>query len=323
MNFSTTIKNEILSATPDGVCCRLAFLSAFVRTSGSLKMKGRKIGFEVTTELPAAADYAMRFVKKTFGVDAKVLEQSEDKLNHRSKTVFECVNDKTTDILSELGIVDKGESGLELVRGISPYLVENDCCRRAYVAGAFLGGGSCTLPLLKAEGARIGTGYHLEFTFGVYDAASDFAELLSLYDIFPKLIVRKDSYVVYLKSNESIGDALALMGANQAALTLADLVVHKDVSNNLNRKVNCEMGNLSKQIDASVRQTEAIGLIRDLVGLETLPEELEALARERLLSPNLTLSGLAEKLGESKSCINHRMRKLMEIASNLNGGEEK
>ena len=322
MSFSIDIKNEILKEGRGDPCCRLAFLSALIRTSGSLKMKGRKIGFEVTTELPAAADYVIGYVKKAFGVEAKVLERSEDKLNHRSKTVFECVNDKTPGVLMELGILDKGDEGLELIRGISPYLIENDCCRRAYAAGAFVGGGSCTLPMLKADGARIGTGYHLEFTFGVYEAASDFAQILSVYDIFPKLIVRKDSYVVYLKSNESIGDALALMGANSSALQLANLVVHKDISNNLNRKVNCEMGNLNKQIDASVRQTEAICLIRDLVGLDSLAGELKQLAVARLDSPDLTLSGLAEKLGQSKSCINHRMRKLMEIANNLSGGKQ-
>lgn len=321
MNFSSEIKREILAAEEENACCRVAFLSAFVRTSGSLKIKGRKMGFEVTTESAAAARYAADSVRALFGVEPKILEESEDRLSGRKKIVFECVNDRTPEALAGLGIVEADGGGLGIVRGISKYLVENDCCRRAYIRGAFVGGGSCTLPMLKAEGARIGTGYHLEWTFGVYEAAADFAEMLAVYDIFPKLIARKESFVVYLKSNESIGDALALMGAGGCALRLIDLVVTKDVSNNLNRKVNCEMGNLTKQIDASVRQTEAIRLIQSLTGLEAMGAELAALAKARLECPDLTLSGLAEKLGESKSCVNHRMRKIMEIAHQL-GGEE-
>ena len=204
--------------------------------------------------------------------------------------------------------------GVKLRFGVKWDLVGTDAEKAAFLRGAFSGGGSATLP--KSDGSS-STGYHLEFVFGDYVFATDVCEILSELYFLPKLIQRKDAFIVYLKTRDEISDFLALMGASKAVLKLAEITVEKDMNNNYNRQLNCEMSNMSKQIDASVKQIRAIEKIDDAIGRESLPNPLKTVADARINNRGLTLSELAEKLGISKSCLNHRLRKIVELADNL------
>ena len=153
--------------------------------------------------------------------------------------------------------------------------------------------------------------------FGDYVSATDVCEILSELYFLPKLIQRKEAFIVYLKTRDEISDFLALLGAQKAVLKLAELTVEKDMNNNYNRQLNCEMSNMSKQIDASVKQIRAIEKINEAIGLTSLPLPLKTVAEARIKHKGSTLVELAEILGISKSCLNHRLRKIVDLAENL------
>ena len=161
------------------------------------------------------------------------------------------------------------------------------------------------------------TGYHLEFVFSKYLTAQHFSSLLGELGFFPKLIERKNSFIVYFKQHEEIKDLLAYMGANSAVFEFSDLVIMRDVKNNTNRITNCEISNVNKQVEASLKQCNAIKLIAETIGLEALSPELEKTAKARLKYSDYPLSDLADMLNISKSCLNHRLRKLVAIAESI------
>lgn len=311
MSFSRRIKEELCAKEYPSACCNMACLSAFLRTSGSVITRGGNVGFSFATENLATAERFTAMLDRMFSQKG---EMQEVHSGGRVKYVCEFVSDTTLGILTELGILSITAEGISVQMGIDKYLVDNACCKRAYVAGAFLGGGSCTLP--TEEGAR-NTGYHMEFVFSYYETAHNFAELLADFDIIAKLIGRKNTFVVYLKNNDEIQEILSIIGADECSLTLAETVVIKDLNNNANRKLNCDLGNITKQIEAAGRQIKAIKLIEQTIGLDSLPRELKEVCELRLSDELLTLGEMAEELGLTKSCVNHRMRKIMQLASDV------
>ena len=156
-------------------------------------------------------------------------------------------------------------------------------------------------------------GYHLEFIFTSAAVAEDFRYLLSTLELLSKSVMRGEKYVVYLKSREALSDFLSVTGARSALKTLESVSAEREESNNLNRVENCFAGNADRTAIASALQTVALGELKSSGGLETLDEHLKELACARLANPTLSLSELAETLGITKSCLSHRMRKLMEI----------
>ncbi len=313
MNFTRKIKEELASVRYPSACCYVACLSAFLRTSGSIMTKGSQIGFSFFTESATTAAYFEEIMKDMFDADGS---RSDGSAGSKEKHVVSYISPFTAGILAELGVMSITPEGISVEMGIDKYLIEGECCKKAYLAGAFLGGGSCTLP---TEGGAKNTGYHMEFVFSYYETAHAFSELLAEFDILAKLIQRKGSFVVYVKSNDEIQEILSLIGAENCSLAMAETVVIKDYNNKVNRKLNCDLGNISKQIAAAERQKEAIKLIEQTVGLGALKEELAVLCRLRLEDDPLTLEEIAERLGLSKSCVNHRLRKIMEIAEELKG----
>jgi hypothetical protein len=217
-------------------------------------------------------------------------------------------------LLSELGIVGSDGEGSYLSFGIDEKLIKTDASRAAYIRGAFLGGGSCTLP---EEGSYSRTGYHFEIVFSNKMTASDFCELLCDFEILAKLVSRKDSTVVYVKSKEVISDLLNIMGVYSCLDKLDRIVELKDRTNNANRINNCSVSNIDKTVTASVKLVQAIEVISDTIGLQGLDKNLFEVAEARLADKNASMQELATRLQISKSCINHRMRKILELAESL------
>ncbi len=313
-NFTEEIKNEITSMPISGKCCKMAALSAFIRTSGSVISRDGKFGFEIVTENEGTAEFFADILESSFGLHLTVAGAKFDVLSGRDKLTFECVGDDAQNLLFDLGIITKGDDGVYLNFGIDERLIEKDCCKIAYIKGAFLGGGSCTLP---DEDVYSRTGYHFEVVFSHKTAASEFCELLCSFEILAKLVARKESAVVYVKSKEVISDILNLISADKCLDKLNKIVELKDKTNNLNRVNNCSVSNIDKTVTASVNQFRAITVISETIGLQSLDKMLFDVAEARIADKNASMQELAKRLDISKSCINHRMRKILELAKSL------
>ena len=314
-NFTGEIKREIMKAGFDNACCKTAALSAFLRATGSVIRSGAQIGFEFITESESVAGFFISLFEELYGAELKIVQASTDNRNGKDRLAFQCLSDKSLYILSQLGIVERDEDTVSLKLEMDRYLVENDCCKLAYIKGAFLGSGSCSIP--KLDDAR--SGYHLEIVFYNKLLADGYCDLLAEYEILAKSVERKNSRVVYLKSRESISDFLALLGAENALKKLVELADKKDERNQLNRVANCMQMNFDKSVVASVKQIRAIESIDAAIGLEGLEPSLRDVAEARLADKEGSLKELAERLGISKSCLNHRLRKLLKIAENIEG----
>lgn len=317
VNFTREIKREIVRKGIDNACCRAAVLSAFLRVTGSVLRSGSRIGFEFVTESERTAEFVIGMLEDLFGAELKVVRAEADMRRGRDRLVFQCLSDRSLYILQELGIVECVGDGIRLKMDIDRYIIENDCCKRAYIIGAFLGSGSCTLPRL--EDAR--SGYHLEIVFSGPTMADSFLSLLADYEILAKYIERKGTYVVYLKNLGTISDFLHLLGAEASLLKLDTRASEKEERNRINRVANCLQKNYDKSVLASVRQIRAIETIAAISGLQELDEPLREVAQARMADKEASLKELSARLGITKSCLNHRLRKLVRMAEDLSGEE--
>lgn len=297
--YSLCAKNEISALSFSTDCCRRAFLSAIVHTCGSLIFSrgGMKITLSVPTE--SFPKKIKLVVSELFGSGVKVETKSGNLV---------LSGENLLPALVWLGILSKDEQGeLVVERGIRSHLIKEDCCAVNYLRGAFLGAGSMSLK----------GGYHLEIAPSSKTLASDILRILLRFGVKAKLTERKEKHVVYIKDVDGVSDALALMGASEAMLELNSESIMRQFRRDTNRRTNCEIANISKTVNASVRQNESIRLIEKKVGLASLPEKLQAVAQARLEYPDESFSYLAEYLGISKSTLKNRLNKLGEIAEKL------
>lgn len=313
MNFGDIIKNEILSKPFKDFHCQKAFLAGIVRGTGSLFYKNENLGliFHVSGEETAIiiSNYFMSALK----YDLREVSVSPNNLSKKDTYEFTIFDDEVYNILEELGIICLTDNGYEVNFDLFSKFKEKDCCICAFFKGLFISSGTCTVPTTNKKN----TGYHLELTFSHPETASQVNLFLNSHQINGKVIVRKGSYVLYLKSADEIKDFIAFLKAPISVLKITDIIINREMINNINRKKNCDISNVSRQVEASIMQVNAINKIIDLKGLDYLKEDLKEVARFRLKYQEDTLAELAEKLKITKSCLNHRLRKIMEIYKNL------
>ena len=286
MSFSGNIKEELLHVTGSARHCQLAELAAILHFCGQY---GRDadgtytIGFETENELLVRKGFTL--LKKTFNIDTG-LGMTEDN--------FWALSTKIGD----------------LNEAVSPLLVKNSCCRRAFLRGAFLSVGSISDP---------NKGYHLEFVCTIPEQAEQIKELMGEFDIIGKIVRRKKYFVVYVKEGSAIVDLLNVFEAHKALMEFENLRILKEMRNSINRKVNCEAANINKTVNAAAKQIEDIIFLRDYYGLENLPEPLRQTAGVRLEYPDSSLKELGELMDPpvGKSGVNHRLRKLCELAEKI------
>ena len=309
MSFTSDVKKEIVSRGLGGgkgsAALNKAALSAFVRTGGVLGVQNGSPTFFLVSETENVAEFFMQLFAETFDAELFVTHATMDKKSGRDKLVLQCPPAYAEEVLSALGLLKRGKK--EFRMGISAPLVKTDEGKIAYIKGAFLGGGSCTLPSGNA-------GYHLEVVFSEEKIARQFCDLLASFELIVRLVERKETYVAYLKSKDAISDFLAVIGAENALKKFNALVEKRDEANRDNRAKNCISGNADKAAIAAVKQVVAIRKLEEKTHFADLSEELVTLARTRLQHPHMSLRELAEYLDITKSCLNHRMRKLMEAA---------
>ena len=258
MTFTEKVKSEILKKQLNSPCCRLSALSAFIRGAGTISVKGNKIGFEIITENKDTSTYFYNILLEDFGQEG-LINKFNDKLSDKPKYQLSLINDSSLNILMELCIVNIDNGNLSINLAIDKYLVEEKCCKKAYVIGAFLGGGSCTIPQIQK---RTSSGYHLEFVFSKYQTALDFSGVLSEEGFLPKLTKRKENYVVYFKGCDEICELLSYLGATKSMFDVENVIIEKGLRNETNRRINCEMANIEKQVNAAQNQINAIEAIK-------------------------------------------------------------
>ena len=312
MSFSTDTKEELARIMPENNCCMIAELSALIRMSGTLEFTGRnELRMQLSTENPSTARKIFKLVKKAYGFSAEIQVRQTPRFNKGKQYVL-LIHDakESLHLLQETGILEKTTDGHQLSDRWPDKILKNRCCKRAYLRGAFLGGGSISSPEKN---------YHLEFVSSKEQHIETINELLKHFDLIGKIIERKGHYVLYLKEGEQIVDLLNIMGAHHALLALENIRILKQMRNNVNRIVNCETANLSKTVRASMRQVEMINFIDKRIGIQHLPESLRAIAVARLKFPEASLKELGELMNPQigKSGINHRFRKLEQIENKL------
>lgn len=309
MSFSNEIKNELAHLEQKKKCCEIAELAGLVRMDGTILIGSRKgIGLELTTENAAVARKAFKGLKKLFNVETEITVQRRNRLKKNNVYLVRVPGQpKVMNLLDTLGLM---KDGLMYNPEISSTLVKKECCKRSYLRGVFLGAGSLSDPM---------NSYHLEIVANSEEYADSLVHLIETFGLHPKISSRKNVLLVYLKESEQIADFLNIIGAHQALLELENIRVQKEVRNQVNRLVNCESANMNKTIDAAVRQKSNIEFVLKYYGLEKLNDGLRAVAEARLEYPEVSLKELGTLMDPplGKSGINHRMRKLEELADEL------
>ena len=218
------------------------------------------------------------------------------------------------------------EGAFELIHGIDEHIVESDCCAKAYIKGVFLTSMTANIVLGGEEKnkRKIFSGYHIEFVLNNETFADDFSSLLFSQGISSKKSKRKKSFVLYIKEAEQVSDLLATVGAFKSVLNLQSEMAIRDVRNNINRQNNCINANISKTVNASIKQLNAIEKIEKTIGIEALPQQLQELCLVRLANPEETLSNLTKLVSTpiTKSGINHKFQKILKIADDIHYEEE-
>ncbi len=286
MSFSGEVKEELATHISPARHCQMAELAAIMNFCGHFGRDAEGnfiIGFQ--TENEAARRKGFTLLKKTYNIDTDV-SISEEQIDG---------------IFHKLG---------NLEQPVSQLLIKNSCCQRAFLRGAFLSIGSMSDPQKS---------YHLEFVCTDENKARQLQSVIQGFDIDAKIVTRKKYYVVYLKEGSSIVDLLNICEAHVALMKLENLRILKEMRNSINRRVNCEAANISKTVNAASRQIEDIEYIRDYYGFQNLSEGLRQMAQVRLDNPDTPLKELGEYLNPpvGKSGVNHRLRKLSELADRL------
>ena len=286
MSFSTNVKEELIKHISSARHCQIAELAAIMHFGGQFgetEKDGLIIGFQ--SENPAVLRKGFTLWKKAYNIDTSNILYGEEK----------------QDILAKFG---------DLSEPVNPLLIKNNCCKRAFLRGAYLCVGSMSDPEKS---------YHLEFVCVRLAQAMQLQEVLSDFDVDARIVRRKKYYVVYVKEGSGIVELLGIMEAHVSLMDFENLRILKEMRNSINRRVNCEAANITKTVNAAAKQVEDILLIRDHYGFAQLPDTLREMAEVRLEYPDATLKELGEYLDPpvGKSGVNHRLRKLSELAEKI------
>jgi DNA-binding protein WhiA len=300
VSFTAEVKDELSRILPTHEACKKAELSALVRIEGHLSGKYR---LEIVTETAPVARTAVRLLHEVYHLKTEVTTRRS--VLHKTYNYLITVPAQLDlkEALFDMGILSN--AGVEL--GIVPRLVQQPCCLVSYLRGAFLGGGFIANP--KRD-------FHFELTCGHEALAHGLVALLAQHAIPAKALLRRSTWIVYIKGSDPILDFLALVGAHKSVLAIEDVRVTKSIRNDENRRVNAEMANQAKSVEASLVQVRNIQLLIEKHGLAALPKALQELALLRLAHPDVSLRELGElaKPPLSKSAVNHRVRRIDEIA---------
>ena len=300
MSFTAEVKDELSRLVPEHAACLKAELSALIRIQGKLSGAYR---LEITTETAPVARAVVRLLHGVYKLKTEITTRRS--ILHKTYNYLITVPAQLglEAALRDLRILT--DSGLDL--GLDPDLVRRPCCAASYLRGSFLGGGFISNP----QGD-----FHFELTCGHEALANGLVALLAKSEIPSRSVRRRSTWIVYIKGAEPILDFLALVGAHRSMLVMENVRVTKSVRNDVNRRLNAEMANQAKSIDAAMEQVKAIRLLVEKRGINSLPPALQELALLRLSHPDVSLRELGELATPplTKSAVYHRVRRIESIA---------
>jgi DNA-binding protein WhiA len=305
VSYASEVKQELTKLVVHPEHARVE-LSALLRMNGSLSLQNHHFVLTAQTENAAIARRIFSLVKQKYGIESELLVRKKMKLKKNNQYLVR-INQDTNKILTDLDILD--ESGLSINTDVPLEVINEDQRMRSYLRGAFLATGSVNNP----ETSR----YHLEI-YSLYETHNEgIAQMMNYFHLNARTTKRRNGYIVYLKEAEKIADFLQLIGATNAMLKFEDIRIVRDMRNSVNRLVNCENANINKTVAAAERQVENIKHLQATVGLDNLPDKLREIAVLRLENPEVSLKELGDMVPSgpiSKSGINHRLRKLNQLA---------
>ena len=293
MSFSGKVKEELAGNISPARHCRIAELAAFIGMCGTVAINSfDQYSIRIHTENLLVARKVFTLIQKTFNIKA----DASVRRNISKQTV-------------SYAVVIRRHNG-ESIHAVDPLIVQQTCCKRAFLRGAFQASGSMSDP---------NKSYHFEIVCSTEEMGKQVCTLMRSFSMDAKTVLRKKSYVVYLKEGSQIVDILNIMEAHVSLMELENVRILKEMRNTVNRKVNCETANINKTVSAAVKQVEDITYLKETIGFENLPEGLVEAALARLANPDLTLKELGAVLNPpvGKSGINHRLRKLSELADKV------
>jgi len=312
MSFASDVKKELTMLEISKPLNAKAELSALLRMNGSLGLSNMKWTLNFQTENASTARRILSLLQQFYEVQAEISVRRQMKLKKNNLYVVR-INQDVDELLNDLHIFEQGE----ITSTVSEKWLADEGMIRSYLRGAFLAAGSVNNP----ETSR----YHLEIYSLYIEQADQLAGLINSFGLKPKVLERRSGYIVYLKEAEKIVDLLNLMGATVAMLKFEDIRIMRDMRNSVNRLVNAENANIEKTVSASQKQIDDIEFIDEELGLHRLPIKLREIAEVRLAHRDDPLSELGQYVhaGEiTKSGVNHRLRKISELAETLrNGGQ--
>lgn len=311
MSFSGKVREELAGNISSARHCRIAELAAFIGMCGTIAVNSfDQYSIKIHSENFLVARKVFTLIEKTFNIKVDVSIRRNIKRQNATYSVVVRQHEDAVRILQAVKMIGGNADYISDIRPFSPLVLQQTCCRRAFLRGAFQASGSMSDPSKS---------YHFEIVCDSQAAAGQIQEIMDGFGLDAKIVQRKKAYVVYLKEGSRIVDVLNVMEAHIALMELENVRILKEMRNTVNRKVNCETANINKTVSAAVKQVEDITYLRDTVGFEHLPDNLAEAALARLEHPDATLKELGETLDPpvGKSGINHRLRRLSEMAEKV------
>ncbi len=312
MSFSQEIKEELSRQIPSARHCNIAEIAGIVGLIGRIVISAQdRYSVKIQTENLYVARKYFTLLKKTFNIVPEVTIRKNSNLKD-SRLYIVTVNrhDDAVRVLQTVKLLNASNEIGENLSITDNVVIMKTCCKRAFIRGAYLAAGSVSDP---------NKAYHFEIVCNDYNKAIQLQNIINSFEIESKIVERKNHFVVYIKEGSAIADVFNVMEAHVALMNFENIRILKDMRNSVNRKVNCETANLNKTVSAAVKQIESIELIKRIKGLDYLPEQLKEIAILRVDNPDTSLKELGEMLEPKvgKSGVNHRLRKICEIADSI------
>lgn len=317
MSFSSDAREELARQPLEKNCCMLAELSALTQTTAHLSFQGGgRVNVVYQVESAALARRIFTMLKRSLSLSPQLHFVQHARLGGRTSSVLTLENEDAAALLCALNMMERDAEGITALKHTTPRPnITKQCCRRAFLRGAFLGAGSMTSPEKS---------YHLEIVAEDERFCQLVERMLERSGLPGRHSLRKGKQVVYLKGAQQIADMLALMGASGAVMELENIRIMHQMRGDINRASNCDDHNDERAAAASDQQVEAIKLIAIHRGLDSLPRALRDMAKLRLENPELSMQALGQLLDPplGKSGVSHRLTRLQEIARQIEEAAE-
>lgn len=329
MTFSEKLKDELLNIELESNEEMLGFLLGAIKAVGGLNIKKTGVILEFSSNNYAYIMKIAEYIKKLYRVELNAGRQGKKDDKKGFVFTLQVPTNRTKDILNDTCVaVFKDDEIYSFNSEFDKDIYKSEEKLKSIVRALFIGVGGAYVPtkidILDEENNSKSDGYRLELVFEDETLANEVKDMLQFLSSNIKAIERGNNFVVYTKESNLICDIFAWLGANNAVLELNDIIVERSVSNEINRMNNCSLANIDKAVNAGLKQIKAIEYIQNTIGLDKLQDNLQEIAMLRISKPSATLIELEEALDHkiTKSGINHRLRKIVEIADKLKEGND-